>query len=161
MCDVEHREVVLLFEAHEQVQHLQADRDIQHRNGFVGQQHGWLHGERPRNCDTLALSATQLVRIFIYEQFRWRQTDTLEQRNDECRLLLSIASVAIDAQRAAEMVSHRVDGIQRGKRVLKDELNVLTILTQVDASASPNRVATILYRARGRWVGCCQEARDG
>ena len=61
--DVEEREVALLLEIDHQVEDPDADRHVEHRDRLVGDDHGRLDGERPRDRDALALAAGELVRI--------------------------------------------------------------------------------------------------
>ena len=67
MRDVQDRELELGAQLVEQVEHPEADRDVQHRDGLVGQQHPRPRGERACDRDTLALAAGQLVRILARE----------------------------------------------------------------------------------------------
>ena len=62
MRDVQDRELELRAQLVEQVEDLEADRDVEHRDRLVGQQHPRPRGERARDRDTLALAAGQLVR---------------------------------------------------------------------------------------------------
>ncbi len=80
--DVKYREVLLFFQALEQIEHLQTDRHVQHRDWFVGEQDGRLHRERPRNRDTLALSAAQLMRVLAQKLLCWGQAHPFQQRCD-------------------------------------------------------------------------------
>jgi hypothetical protein len=47
----------------QQFQHLRLDRDVERRDGLVGDQQFGLHRQRPRDADPLALAAGKLVRV--------------------------------------------------------------------------------------------------
>ncbi len=63
MGDQEHRHAVALLQPGQQVQDLRAQRDVQRRRGFVGQQQFGLAGQRHGNHGALALAPRQLVRV--------------------------------------------------------------------------------------------------
>ena len=49
----------------EEVEHLRLHRDVEGRDGLVGDQHLRLHGERAGDGDALALAAGELVRVAV------------------------------------------------------------------------------------------------
>lgn len=55
VCDEQGRQPLLVFQ--QQIQHVQADRHVQHGNRLVGQQDVRLDRQRTSDSDTLALSA--------------------------------------------------------------------------------------------------------
>src|SRR5262249_18058278 len=146
VCDVEYCDLVLLFQACEEVEYLQADRNVEHRDWFISQQDGWLRSKCARDGDSLALPTAELMRVFAIEQLRRGQAHTLEQRCDERCLLLRAPDLAMDAQWPAQVVAHGVDGVERGKGVLEDQLNLATILTQAHAPTRPNRMPAKAHR---------------
>src|SRR3989449_1513923 len=79
MCEEEQGKPLLVFEAQQQVQHIETDRDIQHGDGFVSQQHPWSRGQGTRDGDTLALPAAQLMRVLRDELLGRTQADAIEQ----------------------------------------------------------------------------------
>ena len=62
----------------QKVQKADADGDVDHRHGFVRNDHAWIHRERARDRHPLALSAGKLMRIFQKEVRGRRESDTLE-----------------------------------------------------------------------------------
>src|SRR5580765_245941 len=65
--DEQHREAATLLELLEQVDDLRLDRDIEGRHRLVGDEKAWLHCERPRNHDALALAAREVARTAARE----------------------------------------------------------------------------------------------
>jgi hypothetical protein len=61
--DEQHAQVERLLQLLQQVQDLRLDRDVQRRDGFVGDQELRLDGQRPGDPDSLALAAGELVRV--------------------------------------------------------------------------------------------------
>ncbi len=61
MGDVEQGEVVVLDELGQQVENAETDRDVEHGDRFVGDEHARLHGESPRDGNSLPLTAGELV----------------------------------------------------------------------------------------------------
>ena len=57
MGDVEDREVLLVAKVGEQVEHAQADRDVEHRHRLVGDQHARPDRQRASDGDALPLAA--------------------------------------------------------------------------------------------------------
>ena len=68
----------------EQRQHAGADGDVEHRDRLVRDEEVGLEHQRGRDCDALALSARQLVRIAVEIELRRRQLDALERVADAC-----------------------------------------------------------------------------
>src|SRR5260370_26233450 len=73
--DVEYRDAILFFEAKEQIEHLQANRDVQHRDWLVCQQDRPLPGERAGKGHPPALAAGELVRVPAHHSVLRGQTD--------------------------------------------------------------------------------------
>ncbi len=63
--DVQDREVLLVTEARHHVEQADADRDVQHRDRFVGEDQRRTNRERRREADTLALTAAHLMRVLL------------------------------------------------------------------------------------------------
>ena len=80
--DVEQREPEVAPQLVEQAQHLQPDRDVEHGNRLVGQQHGGPRRQRPGEGDPLPLSAGQLVRVLAEVLPGRRQVHPLKQIAD-------------------------------------------------------------------------------
>ena len=54
--------------ARERIEHAGAHRDVEHRDGLVGDEQLRLEHERGRDRDALALAARELVRVAVEEQ---------------------------------------------------------------------------------------------
>ena len=70
-------------------------------------------GQRLGNRDTLPLPAAQLMRILLDELLRRTQADAVEQREYLVRLLPFRLRMAIEAQRAAQVIADVMDRIER------------------------------------------------
>ena len=80
--DVEEREPLALLQVEHQVEDPDPDRDVEHRDRLVGDDHRGLDRERARDRDALALPARQLVRV-LRRVVRGRdEADRLEQLVD-------------------------------------------------------------------------------
>ena len=74
--DEQHGEVETPLDVVEEVQDLRLHRDVEGRDGLVGDQHLRLHGESAGNGDALALAAGELMRVAV-EHLR-RKPDHLQ-----------------------------------------------------------------------------------
>ena len=103
--DEEQREAEALLQIVEQVQDLRLDRDVERRDGLVGDDEARLDGERAGDADALALPAAELVRVA--HRHVGRQPDQVEQLAHPLAPLLARADVmdrealADDARRPA------------------------------------------------------------
>ncbi len=77
--------------------------------------------QRAGDADALALPAGELVRVAL--GVLGAQADGLEQLEDAL-LALGLGADAVDAQRLADDVAHAHARVQRGVRVLEDDLHV-------------------------------------
>lgn len=91
----------------QEVEDVQADGDVEHGDGFVGQQDAGADGEGAGDDDALALAAGQLVREF--GQDVGAEVDLLEQVGGRCFDVGAAAQAAVQAQGAADGVA---DGAQ-------------------------------------------------
>src|SRR4051794_32819451 len=85
----------------EQHQDLRADRNVECRDRFVQYKQARIDRERARDRDTLALPATELMRVALARVFS--QTDDLEQPRDF--LGDAVAAGALRGQRLADDVA--------------------------------------------------------
>ena len=106
----------------EEVEHAEADGHVEHRDGFVGDQHLRPHRQRAGNGDPLALAAGQLVREFAHEGFGWLQRDSAQEVGD--RHARVVARQVVDLQRSLQLVADAVYGVERCERVLQDHLDL-------------------------------------
>ena len=117
----------------EQVEDLRLDRDVERRHRLVADDQLGLGDQRPGDADALRLPARELVRIAV---------DHLGQQPDRLHHLDAPAlrrSSALElghqrAQRIGDDLAHRHARIERGQRVLEDDLQVARA-----ACASPRR----------------------
>ena len=116
----------------QQVQHAEPDGDVQHGHRFVGQQHLRMRTERPRDRHALALTTGKLVREFADISIRRGQLHAHEQ---VAQGLLERTAVAVDLQRAREVIAHGVHRVQRREGVLEGHLH--------PAAVRPERLATV------------------
>ena len=104
MRDHQDREA-LLAQAVEHVEDARADRDVEHRDRLVGDEHLGLEDERRGDRDPLTLAARQLVRIPVEVELGRRELDT-----DECianpRGSLGLRAAEPVDQRAAPRPPH-------------------------------------------------------
>ena len=63
--DVEEGDAELPLELQDQVEDADPDRDVEHRDGLVGQDHARLDRQGARDRDALALPARELVRVLL------------------------------------------------------------------------------------------------
>ena len=116
--DKEQGQAFLVFQAQQQVEDIQADGYVEHGDGFIGQQHFGLHGQRPSDRDALALAAAQLMRKFRDELFSGTQVDAVQQGEDLLCFLSFVAGVTVDAQRTGQVIAHIVYRVERREGVL-------------------------------------------
>ena len=66
-------------QAVEQVEDARAHRDVEHRDGLVGDEQLRLEHERRRDRDALPLAARELVRVAVEEELGGREPGALER----------------------------------------------------------------------------------
>src|SRR5215469_6939868 len=64
MGNKEESKLLFILEPKQEIEDLQSNRDIQHRNRLIGEKHRRVHGQGPRDRHALALPTTELMRIF-------------------------------------------------------------------------------------------------
>ena len=114
-------QVELLLQVGEQVDHLRLDRDVERRDGLVGDHELGPERQRARDPDALPLAAGELVRKPVV--VLGREPHLLEQL---LHLPLSLPPVAdaVDRERRADDLSHPLARVQRRVRVLEDDLEL-------------------------------------
>ena len=114
-------EVHLLLELLEKIDDLRLDRNVQRGDRLIGDDEFRVHGQCPGDADPLALAAAELVGITIVVLFP--ETDLIEQFHHPLSLLLPLGDV-VDLQPLADDLAHPHARIERGIRVLKDDLHL-------------------------------------
>ena len=119
--DEQVRELVLLLEVHQQVQHLSLDRDVEGGDGLVPDDEARAERQRPRDADALALPPGELVGELVHAL--GAKPHALEQRGDPLPLLLAGRDL-VHGEWLADDASNRHARIQRRVRVLEDDLHL-------------------------------------
>ena len=119
----------------QQRQYAGSNRDIEHGDGFIGDQECGIQHDRPCDGNTLPLPTAQFMRIPIDERCRRPQLGILECRKRSLASL-SFSTDAIDQQRLFHRTPDGETRIERPVRVLKDHLH-----TRTKAPALPLREA--------------------
>ena len=109
-------------EAGEQVEDAETDRDVEHRDRLVGDEHTWSRSQRSCDGDALALAAGKLVWVLVKELPGWDQLDPGEQ---PVKLVLdrAFAAPTVVLERPRKLVPDLVQGVERGERILEDHLH--------------------------------------
>jgi hypothetical protein len=115
------RELELVLQVFEQVEDLRLDRDVERRDGLVGDDQLRGRRERPRDPDPLALPAGELVGVAVevlrVEPHPGHQLlhapPTLHARADP-----------VQAHRLPDDGAHRAARVQRGIGILEDHLHL-------------------------------------
>ena len=119
--DEEAGEAEVALEVAQQVEDRRLHRDVERRDGLVGDQQRRLHGEGAREADALALPAGELVRVAMPEL--GPQADLLEERDDP---LVERASPGdpVQPERLADDRSGRHPRVERRVRILEDHVHL-------------------------------------
>jgi hypothetical protein len=137
--DEDVREAEVGLERLEQVDDLRADRDVERRDGLVQDQELRVERERAGDADALALPARELVREAV--RVLRAEADRPQQLVD-APLALRARVMAVDPQRLGDDVAHGHARVERGVRVLEDDLHLPPDLTHL-AAAEPRDVAPV------------------
>ncbi|CUK21701.1 Uncharacterised protein [Achromobacter sp. 2789STDY5608615] len=119
--DEQERHAQLALQVQQQVDDLRLDRHVQRRHGFVGDHHLGIERQGPRDADALALAAGELVRIAVDHL---GHEAALVHQPAHPFLRLGAAGDAVDQQRLHDGVADRHARVERGERILEDELDV-------------------------------------
>ena len=122
--DQEDRHAELVAQAHQELQDLRLDGDVQRRGGLVGDQELGVAGERHRDHDPLAQAARELVRILREAPLRRADPDHAQQL-EHPRADRGAAHVAMQAQRLADLEADRKGRVEAGHRLLKDHADAV------------------------------------
>src|SRR2546426_761494 len=129
-------EALLLAQLEEELQDLCANRDIEHRDGFVGDQELRVQDERSGDRHALSLSSGELVRIPEQEVPRRPQARIGDRLLDPGFRLRAVPAQAVHDERFRDDVVHRMLRIQRLVRILEDDLELLPQAANLDSLES-------------------------
>src|SRR5699024_8898814 len=110
--DVEHGEILFVAETTEQVQDVEPDGDVQHRDRLIGQQHLGLYRQRPRDHQPLTLSTGQLVRVGVDQVRRRGEVDPFHQLEHALLELRTAVERVVQLERSFESVPDRLLWVQ-------------------------------------------------
>src|SRR5437879_9820085 len=123
--DVEDRELLSVAQVGQQVEHAEADRNVEHRHGLVRDQDAGLDRQGAGDGDALPLPARQLVRELVGELPRRLEGDPLEQIID--RLVRVAVDEVVDLERTFQVVAYAMHGGQGSERILEYDLELLRV----------------------------------
>src|SRR6516165_10034217 len=146
--DVEQGELEAAAQVVEQAQHLQPDRDVQHRHRLVGEQDARPGGQRPGERDALPLTTGQLVRELMQELLGRGEAHLLQQGGDLAGGLVS-ALALVQLHRPFQVVPHGVHRVQRRERILEDQLHLALVLPEGPAAGYLGRTVVEADRPGG------------
>ena len=164
---LDHRQIVrdeqisqphLALQVHHQIEHLRLDRDVERRHRLVADDQLRLQRQRARDADALALAAGKLMRIVVH--LRLAQADAVEQFGDALLHVLAARGV-VHAHRLGHDVAGRHARIERGERVLKDDLHLPAVGPQLGLAQMRDVAAVDLDAAVGRLDQPQDGAPDG
>ncbi|CUJ66849.1 Uncharacterised protein [Achromobacter ruhlandii] len=119
--DEQERHAQLALQVQQQVDDLRLDRHVQGRDRFVGDHHLGVQRQGARDADALALAAREFMRIAV--DHLWREAALVHQPAHPL-LRRRAAGHAVDQQRFHDGIAHRHARVERGERILEDELDV-------------------------------------
>ena len=104
-------------------EHFQPDRHVEHGHRLVRQQHLGLGRQRAGERDPLPLPAGQLVRVLADEVVGRGEPHLGEQAGDLRPHLRRRGLALVQPDRALQVIAHGVHRVERGERVLEDDLD--------------------------------------
>ena len=141
------REAAVALQVAEQVDDLGLHRDVERRNRFVADDELRLDRQRPGDADALPLPAGKFVRIL--RRIFTTQPDFLEELPDA--LIGGRAfGETVHGQSFADSGADGHPRVQRGERVLEDDLHVPAHFTQVPSAEAADIDAVEPDVATGR-----------
>src|SRR6476659_2001145 len=120
VADEQVRELQLLAQPDEEVQHLRLDRDVEGRDRLVADQESWVHRERACDADAAALPPGELVREAAHEARV--HADPLQRLRDEVGAARA-GHEAVHHGRLAHDVEDAKPRVERGERILEHHLH--------------------------------------
>ncbi len=127
MGDVEDGELKALSELVDDVEDLEPDRDVEHRDRLVCEQHARPDRERARDRDALALAARELVWVPPEELLGGREVDLLEQPRELGRNTCTPLLALVKPHGPLQRIAHLVHGVERCERILEEQLHVALV----------------------------------
>src|SRR5690554_1278077 len=122
--DQEHRHAETVTEPRNQLQDLGLDRHVERGGRLVGDQEVRLAGERDGDHHALALAARELMRVDIHALLRRGDADQ-PQHPDRLLARFLPGNIAMQTHRLGDLLAHRVHGVERRHRFLKDHRDVV------------------------------------
>src|SRR5450756_999492 len=119
--DEDVRQFELVLKVLEQVDDLRPDVHVEGAHRLVADDELRVERQGAGDADTLALPARELVRVAL--RVLGAEPDGLEQLEDAL-LALGLGADIVDLERLADDVAHAHARVQRGVRVLEDDLHV-------------------------------------
>ena len=114
-------QLVLLLQFLQQVDDLRLDRHVERRDRLVADDEFGVERQRPRDADTLSLTARELVRIAVLVE--GLQTAVVHDLVDIV-LVLFLRHDLVLADRFADDLADREPGRERRERILEDDLHL-------------------------------------
>ena len=140
--DDDHRHLVFLAQALEQVEDLGLDRHVERGRRLVGDQQLRVAGERDGDHHALAHAAGELVRIVVEASCSVRNTDLLEEL-DRALARGVLLHVEVAPQRLRDLRSDLERRVQRRHRVLEDHRHLAAAHVLELAVAELRQVAPV------------------
>ena len=144
--DEEVRQVEVLLQLDEEVQHLRLDRDVERRHRLVGDDELRPEHEGAREADALPLAAAELMRVAAGRL--GAEADALE--HVEHRPLAALAVDAVDLEPLADELLHRHPRVEGADGVLEDDLHVAALALELARAEARQVDAFELDHAGGR-----------
>ena len=150
-------QVALALERHQQLQHLRPDRHVESAHRLVADDQLGLDAERPGNADALALAAGEFMGIAIH--VFTPHVHRFEQVADDLAAFLARFHPEL-AQRVFERAEDRESRIERGMRVLEDDLQALAVGVELALAERGEVVAARRAVVDDLAVGGADELQD-
>jgi len=128
MRDKQIRQTELVLQVRQEIDDLSLDRDIKRRNGLVGYDQFGLQGQRPRDTDSLPLSAAELMRITAHHGRI--QTHRLQEIRN-AMLAVETAGESMNGEGLANNGPDGHAGVQGSVWILKDNLHIAPFAAQL------------------------------
>ena len=117
----------LPLQLEDQVQDPEPDRDVEHRDRLVGEDHLRLDRERARDRDALALAAGELVRVLLRDVRRHEPDRSSSSRTRASTW--SRGTMPWIRSGRSMWCATRLDGIERPEGVLEDHLHLRAVVS--------------------------------
>jgi hypothetical protein len=128
--DVEVREAELMLQVQHELENLRPHAHVEHRHRLVGHEKDRVEDDRARYHGPLLLPARQVRRVLVDELLGRRQPDGLERFGDTLPALDAFGD-PVDLEGMPDRLLDRHRRIERGVRILKDDLHASTQTPQV------------------------------